>query len=184
MESCQQALLIILLNDVCGFTIEHPGKQSKVTATMPKLLVLHFVNEDIDIHSLAEQQCRLVMEREIENGLQRGTASRRYEKNKKIFSQNFLFDVCLECGFRFSSKPSRKSKKSQSMERVIEILYKERSFQRKEILEMGTHINIFLLSHVIGERKVTFIKITRSFKTILKKCIMICRVKVSIIYIV
>ncbi|KAL7718608.1 TATA-binding protein-associated phosphoprotein [Entamoeba marina] len=110
-ESYQQAMMLALLNPYCSFSIEHPVKKSKVTTSMPKVLSLHFDTEDIDVIKLAETQCKLILKNEIENGVYAKTALRRYEKNKRVFIQNFIFDVCLEKGFTFDSFLTRKSKK-------------------------------------------------------------------------
>ena len=157
LESYQQAVMLALINAKCSFTIESPGKHSKVTVTMPRLTSLTLNNQEIDISQLALHQSQMIMKTETDEGLSQTTALRRFEKNKKIFTENFLFDTCLELGFWFDSKQSRKSKKSQQMERIFDIFYGSKHIMdQTKLLQLGSELNTFFFSQLTLDKKVTF----------------------------
>ncbi|BFU20696.1 hypothetical protein EHI8A_024110 [Entamoeba histolytica HM-1:IMSS-B] len=156
LESYQQAALLCLMNSKCSFSVEHPGKQSKVTVTMPRLVNLYIDKQEIEVAKLADTQSQLIMKKEVAGGVSQTTSTRRYEKNKRIFTQNFLFDLCLEYGFWFESKPSRKSKKSHQMERITRIYYKDTYLMNQtKMMELGKAVNSFLFSNIINDKRVT-----------------------------
>ncbi|KAL7713796.1 TATA-binding protein-associated phosphoprotein [Entamoeba marina] len=158
-ESYQQAMILGLLNQYCGMTIEQPTKVSKVTISSPKVITLHFDTEDINIQRIAETQCKLILEEEIQKRISNKTAMRRYEKNKKIFIQNFLFDICLEKGICFNSFLSRKSNKSQQIERISSIHYNINSFiTQNQLISKGKAINTYLLSLIQSDKRITIPK--------------------------
>ncbi|ELP89682.1 hypothetical protein EIN_452820 [Entamoeba invadens IP1] len=157
LESYQQALLLALLNTNFGFSIEHPGKKSKVTATSPRLVSLFSGNEEIELGKVAKEQCELVMEEEIKKGLGQATALRRFEKNKRVFTQNLLFDICSEVGFYLESKPSRKSKKSKQIERIRKIGINGKTvFTQDDIVLIGKKLNEILIQKIVKEKKCVF----------------------------
>ncbi|ELP83945.1 hypothetical protein EIN_245450 [Entamoeba invadens IP1] len=157
LESYQQALLLALVNKFCGFTLEHPGKRSKVTASMPRLYSLQFPTETIEIKQLAQKYCEEVSNKEEKNGISKSTSLRRFEKNKRVYVENLLFDICLELGFWFDSKPSRKSQKSLQIERICSIYYKGiLLFSQEKVLKIGKEINTYIMSKLVNEKKSNF----------------------------
>ena len=120
----QQGVLLSLLNNYCNIILTHQKKQSIVTSSFPLLLMLQFDEEDhIDIQELADKICRPLYEKELQSVNKRQTAVRRFEKNKKNFIQHLLIDLLREKGFVFQSKMSRKSSKTQQLERIEKIYF-------------------------------------------------------------
>ena len=157
LESYQQAVMLSLINNFCSFTIESPGKHSKVTVTTPRLVLMNINGQDIDVNTLALNQSQQIMKNELSSGLSQSTAMRRFEKNKKIFTENFLFDTCLEYGFLFESKPSRKSQKSQQLERIYHIYYNMKHLMDQNLLvKIGKELNDYFFSILEKEKRVTF----------------------------
>ena len=157
LESYQQSVLLGLINHFCSFTIENPGKHSKVTVTTPRLVSITLNDEVIEVNKLALNQSLQIMENELSSGLNQSTANRRYEKNTKILIENFLFDTCLEQGFLFESKPSRKSQKSQQLERIYNVYFNMKHIMDQNLLlKIGNDLNEFFFSSLEKEKRITF----------------------------
>ncbi|ELP90054.1 hypothetical protein EIN_404480 [Entamoeba invadens IP1] len=137
LETYQVAVLLGLLNKVCSFTLFKPKKESVVGICSAKLKSINFNGDEIDIIQLAENMYRPIYDREVKKGVAKPTAFRRYEKNKRVFVHNLLFDLALEHGFFFNSKLSRKSTKTHSIERIEKVF-----FNGKMILDLQ-HIAVF-----------------------------------------
>ncbi|KAL7714875.1 Uncharacterized protein QTN25_007600 [Entamoeba marina] len=97
----QNALLITLLNRYCSITLEKPAKESIITATMPKVTLLHFKKDDINLTELAENQTTLLIKQRQNDYLKEKSLERRKRKNRIIFIQNILIDLLLEKGLLF-----------------------------------------------------------------------------------
>ncbi|ELP86228.1 hypothetical protein EIN_111520 [Entamoeba invadens IP1] len=155
LECYQESILVYLINNFCSITIARPRKQSTVALCCAKVKILHFKNGEIDVMNLAESRLRPTYLKEIEDGIAKPTAFRRYEKNKKIFVHNFLFDIALELGFTFDSKLSRKSEKTFSIERFERIFFKGKEvFNLQQIVTEGGIITDHLFDLVANGNSV------------------------------
>ncbi|KAL7721873.1 TATA-binding protein-associated phosphoprotein [Entamoeba marina] len=156
LESFQQGLLLAILNEFCGVTLEKRRRKSVVTVGMPSVRYLHFGEDVIDVKQLAEIQCYNAFEEEIQKGKNKQTTLRRYEKNKRIFVHNLLLDICIEKGFFFNSKLSKKSAKSLQLERITQVFFNySLIYNSDEIVSIGGRINDYLSSLVATDHQVT-----------------------------
>ncbi|ELP92934.1 hypothetical protein EIN_313260, partial [Entamoeba invadens IP1] len=145
LETYQEAVLVGLLNSFCSFTISRPRKQCSVALSSAKIKSIHFPTETIEISKLADEKFKPIYEEELRKGVAKPTAFRRYEKNKRIFIHNLLFDIALELGFFFDSKLSRKSAKTYSIERIERIYYMGKLvFSLDQMVVKGSMINSYL----------------------------------------
>ena len=159
-ESFQEIMLIGLLNEVCGFTITRPKKQSIVTTNIPILNTLHFEKEEFDIENIVDEHYREEYNRDKEREQFNQTAFRRFEKNKRNFLQSLLIDICIEKGFFFESKFARHSKKVMSIERIQRVYYNGTFlYEIEEIYNKGKAINSYLMGLLSNKH---FIRIERN----------------------
>ncbi|KAL7712681.1 TATA-binding protein-associated phosphoprotein [Entamoeba marina] len=141
----QQAVLLALLNKYCSFYNKKPTKQTHVSVVMPKVVTLHIEEEDLFIGHITDSICKTMYNNEINNGINESTAMRRYEKNRKVFIQNLIFDIALEFGYLFGSTLSRKSGRTLRLERIDSVYYEGKLLlNKKEIIQQGAEINGFL----------------------------------------
>ncbi|ELP85264.1 hypothetical protein EIN_084460 [Entamoeba invadens IP1] len=149
MECFQEAILVALINQFCHITLVRPRKQSSVGLCCAKVKTLHFVGDEIEVMRITEEKFRPIYEKELMEGISKATAFRRYEKNKRIFVHNLLFDIALELGFFFESKLSRKSSKTASIERFERIFFKGKLLMNvQEMAVKGGLINDYLFDIV------------------------------------
>ncbi|KAL7721835.1 TATA-binding protein-associated phosphoprotein [Entamoeba marina] len=149
LESFQQAVLLALLNQSCGFTIQRPFKQSKSVKSKPEIYYIRIGEETINLHELAEEQCKYFYDKGKQENIKLKTAQRRHFKNKSTFTTHFLIDLSVEFGMFFNSKMSKKSTKCLQIERINEIFYKDNLIlSRSEMILRGRAINNFLMSLV------------------------------------
>ncbi|EDR27696.1 hypothetical protein EDI_163080 [Entamoeba dispar SAW760] len=151
-ETMQQALLIGLLNPFCQFIIKKPRKQTIVRHCMPKVKTIKINDEEIEVMKLADHFCRPLYEEECRKGMNKQTAFRRFEKNKKIFVINILYDLCLEMGYFFDARLSRKTEKSLRIDRIQRVyLHGEYIMDVDDLMEKGELINDYLNKTIAEE---------------------------------
>ncbi|EAL44105.1 hypothetical protein EHI8A_138260 [Entamoeba histolytica HM-1:IMSS-B] len=139
LECYQESILIALLNQFCGITICRPRKQCSVALCCAKVQTIHVNSESIEVMKLAEQRFKPIYDQDIKDGIAKATSFRRFEKNKRIFVHNFLFDLALEFGFFFDSKLSRKSTKTDSIERIQRVYFRGKLIiELEEVVEKGS----------------------------------------------
>ncbi|EKE39555.1 hypothetical protein ENUP19_0194G0020 [Entamoeba nuttalli] len=152
-ETMQHAILISLLSPFCGFSIKKPRKKAIVRHCMPRLKSLLFENEEIEVIKLADTLCRPIFENEVEKGMNKQTAFRRFEKNKRIFVINLLYDLCLEKGYFFDARQSRKTEKTIRLDRIKRIFFKGRYLMDfDELMEQGELINDYL-NRIVSDKR-------------------------------
>ncbi|ELP89136.1 hypothetical protein EIN_484780 [Entamoeba invadens IP1] len=153
-QAYQESYLLALLNQFFSITLERPGKQSKMTSSMPIVLSLELNGDNYDIKAMAEKQCDLIQKEEVRNGVSEKTVSRRYKKNVTAFMQTYLFDFCEQLGFVFDSKRSKQSNKTLQVERIENVYFNGNLVATKdEVLEKGRSISQFLFERVDGKKK-------------------------------
>ncbi|KAL7714700.1 TATA-binding protein-associated phosphoprotein [Entamoeba marina] len=149
LECFQQSVLLALLNESCGFTIQRPFKQSISVKSKPEILKVHIGNEIIDLHKLAEEHCKHFLDKSRSEKIKEKTAQRRHFKNKSTFTTHFLIDLCVEFDMFFNSKLSKKSTKCIQIQRINEIFHHNSLIlSRTEMIVRGRAINGFLMSLV------------------------------------
>ncbi|ELP89405.1 hypothetical protein EIN_389900 [Entamoeba invadens IP1] len=144
-EAYQQAVLLSFLNQYCSITIEKRRRQPTVTTSIPNIKSLRFEAEEIDVARLAEERCSQTFDEKHFTGKNQQTATRRVQKNKRIFIHNFLLDVLVEKGFFFNSKMSKKSKRGFQLERLKHVFFNNQFIMgKKEIETVGEQVNTIL----------------------------------------
>ncbi|KAL7720691.1 hypothetical protein QTN25_001917 [Entamoeba marina] len=158
-ETFQQAILLGLLNQFCAITIKRPRKQTTVTTKNHVLVDLIFDKEKLEIAKLTEENCKPKYLSDIKAGMNVPAAFRRLDKNKRIYAQNLLIDICVEKGYFFNSKLARKSKKNLRLERIESIYFKS-NYQMglEDIINRGKCLNNYFCSLVEKEKKYTLTK--------------------------
>ncbi|KAL7716077.1 TATA-binding protein-associated phosphoprotein [Entamoeba marina] len=141
----QHTFLLGLLNEYFTLTVERPAKQSKVTSSMPRIVILKYGQEEINVVALTEKWCKERYLYDIKHGLTGPSATRRKEKNKKNFIMNLLFDLAVECGYFFDFKKSKNFRKSVQFDRIVNIYSNGKHFSdKKMMLQKGKALNDYL----------------------------------------
>ena len=146
-ECYQQAILIALVNQICGITLQKPFKQATSVVSKPEIISLEFEDYSIKLRVLGAQQYSYLSEHMDHKEVKQKTEQRRVLKNRSHFAINFLFDMCLENGYFFNSKLSKKSSKCTQVERIIDIYFNGTLvFDKQAIIQRGSLINNYLLN--------------------------------------
>ncbi|KAL7718754.1 TATA-binding protein-associated phosphoprotein [Entamoeba marina] len=160
LEPYQQLVVLSLLNKHCSFTLTKPTKQSKVHITIPRLTHLKILDEEpLELNTFTLQQCKEILSKDLQCGINENTAQKRFEKNKKTFLTNFLMDVALELGFFFDSQLTRRSGRTLQIERINHV-YKDGSclLNKSDILNCGKQLNEYFNSLLRKSKLVTISK--------------------------
>ncbi|EKE37412.1 hypothetical protein ENUP19_0194G0027 [Entamoeba nuttalli] len=169
----QHCLLIGVLNQFASIVLEKPGKQSKMTTTIPFVFSIIIDKTILNIKDLAEYQCSLIKKEEIQNGLPFKTVNRRYKKNISATIMNLVYDICYELGVNFISKLSKQSNKSVQIERIDKIYLNEQDIIPKEnIMSFGRQINLYLLSLLSNKKQLVLKKEDKSIQSLLEQSIL------------
>ncbi|ELP95023.1 hypothetical protein EIN_252470 [Entamoeba invadens IP1] len=155
----QQALLIALANQFCGFTIETPTKMAQITETLPNIIKMQAENDLVDVIGLAETQAKQLLQatKHTQISVKEKSLQRRIKKNITYFTQNLLIDFCIEHGYFFNSIYSKKSQKTFQVERVQEIFFGSTFLMRKNTIQsVGGCVNEYLLT--ISHGKTVFLR--------------------------
>ncbi|KAL7711756.1 hypothetical protein QTN25_010585 [Entamoeba marina] len=148
-ENYQQAFLLGVLNEFCSFNIKLPRKKTTVTSSFHVLVNLTFNNEKLDILKIIETHCKPKYEFDIKGGMNSAAAFRRYDKNKRVFTQNLLIDICVEVGYFFNSILARKSKKNLRREVIENIFFGDIFlYNLNEIQTRGKCLNDYFSSFI------------------------------------
>ncbi|EDR25380.1 hypothetical protein EDI_002030 [Entamoeba dispar SAW760] len=92
---------------------------------------------------------------DMQKGIKEEICVRTYEKKKRIFINNFLIDVCIEMGYLFKSKYSRKSRQTLQLERIQKIYKDNKMMGISEITKKGKAINRYLFTLVCNNSSIT-----------------------------
>ncbi|ELP84334.1 hypothetical protein EIN_277140 [Entamoeba invadens IP1] len=156
--ACQQSLLIGLLNHYAKITIKRAKKASMRTSTIPVVTQIEIEASKVDVISLANERSERIREIELQKGVPSQTVERRFNKNVSAFVQNFVFDTCLEMGFFFNSKLSKKSKKSLQIERIDTVFDGDHMIADKDnILKTGEILNK-LFTEKLNDKRVVVLE--------------------------
>ncbi|ELP90305.1 hypothetical protein EIN_505110 [Entamoeba invadens IP1] len=146
-EAYQMAILLALINSRARILLEKPLKYSKVSITTPRLNSLIFdENDEVNVMETTEKQCKAVFDMEIKRGVSESTATRRFEKNRKVFLGNFLVDLAKQLGFDLTTEMARKSGKAMQLERLTEINFNGFIIKKNKLISIGKNLNSYFLS--------------------------------------
>lgn len=170
-ESYQQAVLLVLLNHYCSFSIQKPLKTTSSIEPRPEVIELVFDTDSINVQTLTENNCKSILSFDLQQDIKKKTALRRFSKNKTIFTVNLLFDILLEKGFFFNSKKSKKSAKSIQAERIEDIFYLDNLLMSREtIVEKGRKLNDYFYTMVKSKKSVTIVRDDKTIYDMLFSC--------------
>ncbi|ELP91361.1 hypothetical protein EIN_154180 [Entamoeba invadens IP1] len=157
IETCEAMVLLGLVNLRSSLTFEKPHKQNTDSSNLPRITkMIVDENDEMDLSTLLEVQCRQKLQHELDMGISHSTALRRFERNKKVFFINFLVDLATLMDFELVSIVSRKSGKTIQIDRVVTINKPGIcSFGKHEILEKGELLRQYFVS--LGMNKKNFV---------------------------
>ncbi|KAL7715898.1 Uncharacterized protein QTN25_006595 [Entamoeba marina] len=122
-EAIQQAVLLGLLSQFYTFYVERPIKKSNVTEQILKIVSIDFGEELFEYNSFVKSRFKKDLENCNKTEVNRVKYLRLFNRNVHIFTNNFLFDLCIENGFFFKSRLSKLSKNSQRIEYFDAVYY-------------------------------------------------------------
>ncbi|ELP91246.1 hypothetical protein EIN_151730 [Entamoeba invadens IP1] len=169
LETYQLAIFMVALNQFADISIERPAKMTKNTLSIPKICKIRFSNHDvIDVQSLALKQCKSIRQKEIQEGVNQSTATRRIEKNRKVFIQNLVIDLLAECNVVLITDLARLSGKALRTERLQELwIDKTKVVGKEDIISKGSAINQYLIDCVEKTGHTSFKKNCRELQQFL-----------------
>ena len=106
-EAIQQSILLGLLTQFYTITLDKPTKKSNVTEQIPKIMTIVINGEVFDYDTFVKERFIDEINRPFESQQERVKSLRIYNRNVHIFTNNFLFDLCVESGYLFHSHLSK-----------------------------------------------------------------------------
>ena len=171
-EMIQQALLITLLTPHCEIVITKPLSKTKTMPSIYKIQKLKFDHEEMDFKTLIEQRTKDIIKDEIHNGIQEYKAKRHSEINRSSLAVNMLFDICLEFGYFFTLKKSRKTSSTIRIDRIEEIYYNGELYLNKyQVKDVSTQLYAILNQMFIRTATITIPKNCKELLDHLHLCI-------------
>ena len=125
-EAIQHSILLGLLTQFYTITLEKPTKKSNVTEQIPKIMTIVINGETFDYDSFVKERFISEINHPFETPQERVKSLRMYNRNVHIFTNNFLFDLCVETGFLFHSHLSKLSKNNQRIEYFDSVFYNKK----------------------------------------------------------
>ena len=122
-EAIQQSILLGLLTQFYTITLEKPTKKSNVTEQIPKIVSIVIDGEEFDFDNFVKGRFLTEINQEFSSQQERIKSLRIFNRNIHIFTNNFLFDLCIENGFLFHSHLSKMSKNKQRIEYFDAVFY-------------------------------------------------------------
>ncbi|KAL7711778.1 TATA-binding protein-associated phosphoprotein [Entamoeba marina] len=122
-ELLQEVFLLYLLNPFCSVELTKPSHRSKTIPYIYKIIRITFEREEIEFNKTVENILTGIVEDEVVNGLPREKAKRHCESNRIGVTVNLLMDMCLEFGYFFTLKKSRKQIKTLKTDRIKEVYF-------------------------------------------------------------
>ncbi|ELP87317.1 hypothetical protein EIN_095740 [Entamoeba invadens IP1] len=122
-EILQQSLLLALLSWYGEITLRKPNTKAKFVPTSFIVDKISLQSEDIDFATLVEDKTKQIITKEISDGVKPSKAKRHSDINRVSISVNMLFDICLELGFFFTLKKSRKTSSTLRIDRIEEVYF-------------------------------------------------------------
>ncbi|KAL7713959.1 TATA-binding protein-associated phosphoprotein [Entamoeba marina] len=149
-QAYEQATFIFLLNEYVDIEFGSMGRFCKSTKPLLNIDTISFYNDDtFDCKSFINNRCNEKINLDIQNGLSKKIAQRKYLNNKFIENIHMLTDILFHFGYEFQTRKSSGKNKSNMAPRVINIFKNNQLlFNEKEIEYNGKMIYSFLLDNV------------------------------------
>ena len=153
-EAIQQTLLLGFVTQFHTVTLEKPTKKSNVTEQIPKIISIEYGNETFEFDNFVKDRFKSDLEQTENDPKEHVKSLRIYNRNIHIFTNNYLFDLCMENGFTFSSHLSKVSKNIQRFEYFDSVFYRNRyMMDNSRIVSIGKNLCRYFSSLLSGERK-------------------------------
>ena len=153
-EAIQQVILLGILTQFNAVTLEKPTKKSNVTEQIPKIISIEFGNEIFEFDNFVKDRFKSDIEQEYSTPQERIKSLRIFNRNIHIFTNNYLFDLCMENGFSFSSHLSKLSKNNQRIEYFDSVFYHGHCLMNSSnIVTVGKNLCQYFSSLLTSEKK-------------------------------
>ena len=140
-QSCQQAVLIQLINSCMDITID---KQKIMTKSLPFIIVQSFSNETserVDLGEFCFVRSKEKCDIDLKNGIHKDLAFRRMRVYEKVENMNIIIDVLSEFGFFFNCHCVKGKKGSPRCDAIDYIFFHDKVIMdRDEIINLGSRI--------------------------------------------
>ena len=144
-DAVQQCFLIALLNRHFNVTLLYPTKLSVLTLNTFRIDKVSDGVSTVNVCEFSKEQCKEMFTQDKESGTKVATATKLYEKNRRVFTINYLSDLALEDGYFFDITPSKKHKFSIWMDRIERVWYNGQfAFSKEDIVRIGTAVNEYI----------------------------------------
>ncbi|BFU25776.1 hypothetical protein EHI8A_031970 [Entamoeba histolytica HM-1:IMSS-B] len=120
-EMLQQSLLIALASPYCEISLSKPLTKTKTIPPIFKIQNIKFEKEEMDFGSVVEEKTKQIVSNEVNHGIDENKAKRHSEINRISIAVNMLFDICLELGYFFTLKKSRKMSSTIRIDRIEQV---------------------------------------------------------------
>ncbi|EDR23768.1 hypothetical protein EDI_328750 [Entamoeba dispar SAW760] len=163
-EAIQQSAVIALMNSI-GFTFEfrRPERVALKTTQYFYIQQLFYFDEKVDfeysIDKFCEEQLAIELQDAHPNACKK-TLKRRKDLNRAALTFNYLIKILESLGYFVSTRPTKSSKKTLQMVKVVDIRLGNELLLNKENVDIvGKEINKYILSlFTKNERKLTLKK--------------------------
>ncbi|KAL7714178.1 TATA-binding protein-associated phosphoprotein [Entamoeba marina] len=145
-KAVQLSFLLFILNHHCSITYKKPKKKAKYTHQVFTIKTLSFDNETIQIGNFIYERCEKEYDNDRKNGLDVKKALRRHSNKRFVETTNMLVDICIEFGYFFDLKKSKRSKLCKPID-VIQLCYKNDKllYNEQDIKSIGSDVSEYLL---------------------------------------
>ena len=140
-EAVQQAVLVALLSLRYDVEIEKPAKKTNVTSQIPKVKSISVGGETLDYDTFVRNRFTSDLQHDSADPASYSKARRQFNHDTKVFTNNYLLDLCRESGIVFNSHLSRASKNTQRIEYFYEVFQDRRMILSSDDIEVcGTRL--------------------------------------------
>ncbi|BFU22134.1 hypothetical protein EHI8A_014660 [Entamoeba histolytica HM-1:IMSS-B] len=163
-EAIQQSAVIALMNSI-GFTFEFRRPERAALKTIQYFYIqqLFYFDEKVDFEYSIDKFCEDQLAIELQAAHQsacKKTLKRRKDLNRAALTFNYLIKLLESLGYFVSTRPTKSSKKTLQMLKVVDIRLGNELLLNKESVDIiGKEINKYILSlFTKNERNLTLKK--------------------------
>ncbi|KAL7722539.1 TATA-binding protein-associated phosphoprotein [Entamoeba marina] len=156
-ELLQEVFLLYLLNPFCSIELIKPSNRIKTIPYMYRINKILFTHEDMNFTKTVENILFQIVESEVANGLQREKAKRHSETNRISVTINLLIDICLEFGYFFNFKKSRKPIKTLRFDRIKEVYVNNILYMNNDDVVTKSHMILSYLQQMYDDEQIVML---------------------------
>ena len=149
----QQAILLLLLNQYFDITIKKPQKTKCECQQFFKIIHMTNGEDEVEVNTLIEKRCDEIAQKDIENGINAKTATRRKIVNRHVETLHLLNDMLSMKGCIFNCKMTT-GNHGVVKDTIVSLKFGDWTLTKDQISLFGKQINEFL-SDLIKQEKGT-----------------------------